>query len=210
MLLWPDVPRRCFAPLPPDAFRDPERLVARVRWALTWEEGLPAFAGAYKEAAKAVFRRITEEPLSRNLSVLPLAFMWRHHIELALKDIILRGNRLHRKAATFPQHHRVRDLWNDAKPYVLETGDPLSPEVRHVEGTIKEIDSLDPDSFDFRYPTTKDGTRTLKKLPPDVDVRALHEALEAVANFLDGVANMQMVHEDALAQLARDDVASGD
>jgi hypothetical protein len=205
-LLWPDVPRICFGP--GDDF-DRLGLVARVDWVIDRPESLMVMAGGYRDAAIVLYESMVAEHASSqrhsDALLFPLAYLWRHHVELSLKDIIARGKRLHGEDPVFEPHHRLVVLWSDAKPYVEETGDPKAPELANVEHNIIEIERLDPGSFSFRYPMTKDGTA--KNLPNSlthVSVPRLQEAMLAVANFFEGVVSQLMVFQDAVWEQERD------
>jgi hypothetical protein len=77
---------------------------------------------------------------SPDFAVFPLAFLWRHCIELSLKEIIAVGRRQDGGRWGFPEHHRLLDLWNAAKPYVIQTGPDgdVGPAVSNVEANIVE------------------------------------------------------------------------
>ena len=192
--LWPDVPRIVFGP--GDPF---DRIVARVDWVVGRPDSLLLYAEGYKRAADALFDWLNAEenrsPGNADVILFPLVFLWRHHAELALKDIISRGRRLDGGKSDFPTHHRVLDLWKEALPHIHKTGDPNAPEVVNVEHNIQEIEQLDPGSFTFRYPTTKAGATNLPSNMNRISLRHLHKAMGAVAAFFDGVISVQMEHE---------------
>jgi hypothetical protein len=126
--------------------------------------------------------------------------MWRHAIELSLKRIIAMGRRLDGRPWTFPEHHRLASLWNEAKPYVVRAGPENyeGPEVTNVEVNILELEGIDPSAQGFRYPVERNGDPGLKGAPTLLSLRLLHEAMQAVTNLLDGVSSVQQEALDYL------------
>jgi hypothetical protein len=132
-----------------------------------------------------------------------LAFLWRHHIELALKDIIAAGRELSGEPEGFPKGHRLGHLWETAKPYIQRCGSPNSPELAHVEATVTEFEGIGPGGDGFRYPLGVDRNGvSLPNAPEQVNLEQLQQAMEAVANFFSAVrtemgARLDFVRERA-------------
>jgi hypothetical protein len=187
-LSWPDVPRLAFG-RGADA-----HLNVKGSWALSSPTDMSSYIDGYRDAAEAVFEHV-ESGASPDHLLFPAAFLWRHCIELHLKEIIALGRSLDGKKWGFPEHHRLLDLWREAKPYVLQIAPKRKrrPEVRNVEANIIEFEKIDPSAQGFRYSFDKSGTRILKTAPDMMNLRVLHEAMMAVANFLSGVSSV--LHE---------------
>src|SRR5689334_21242971 len=83
----PDVPRLCFG------YGDERQLNACVSWVLGMNDFYP-YAEGYKRAAAALFETAAARHESPDYILWPMAFMWRHYLELALKDTNLRGRAL--------------------------------------------------------------------------------------------------------------------
>jgi hypothetical protein len=91
---------------------------------------------------------------------------------------------LHRGTG-FPPHHRIGDLWREARRY-LETIAKEMPEYEAVESIIAEFARSDPDSFHYRYPTARDGiTPTVPPGAPNLNWGTFHTVMLGVANFLE-------------------------
>lgn len=146
------------------------------------------YVEGYRRAAVALFESAVESNTSPDFVVFPMAFLWRHHIELALKDIIAAGRQLQGEPWGFPPSHRLLDLWSEARTHVVLCGDPTAPELSHVEANLREFETIDPWSDGFRYPLNRDRTdRSLPRAPEYVNLRVLHDGMEALANFLSAV-----------------------
>jgi hypothetical protein len=133
----------------------------------------------------------------------PLAFLWRHHIELALKNIIAKGRELEGDACEYPTGHRLSVLWVEAKPHIVKCGDPDAPELGNVEANIEEFERIDPAADGFRYPHSRDRkSASLQDPPASASLLVLHEAMVALSNFFDGVDTEMSVRLDALSDMA--------
>lgn len=131
----------------------------------------------------------------------PLAFMWRHRLELLLKRAMKEAKDLRMEPYEHPGHHNLADLWNELRPYIQTLGSPGAVEPENVEATLLEFQKVDPGADGFRYasqrkpkprpgePHRNYGPLSLRDAPRVVNLRNLHEALAACANFLGGVSS---------------------
>lgn len=78
-LAWPDVPRLCFGN------GNDRDLNACVSWVLGMGEIHP-YAEGYRPAAAVLYETAAARHHSPDYVLWPMAFMWRHYLELALKD----------------------------------------------------------------------------------------------------------------------------
>jgi hypothetical protein len=182
-IAWPDIPRICFGPA------DDWQFNACVGWAQSSPRNMLGYVEGYRRAAIALFESVVApRTMSPDWMIFPIAFLWRQHIELALKDIIAIGRELQEEKWGFPATHQLSVLWNEAKLHILACGDPNAPELTNVQANIIEFEKIDPGSEGFRYPVGRDlSTRSLPNAPDDVNLRALHEAMVALGNFFEGV-----------------------
>ena len=149
---------------------------------------MTGYIEGYRKAAVAVFEKAVETRTSPEFIVLPMAFLWRHHLELVLKDIIALGRRLVGEPWGFPPGHSLMKLWKEARPHITQCGDSNAPELANVEANLREFEHVDPGADGFRYPFNRDrDARSLDRAPDLVNLQVLHEAMEALANFFDGV-----------------------
>ena len=187
--LWPDIPRICFGP------GEPWHLNANLDWVLGNNEvGTRAYSLGYLRAAEALFEHSTEcSQLSPDYIIFPLAFLWRHYVELALKEIIVLGRELAGELRPeFTTHHRLGELWEVAKPYVVEHGSPDAPELVNVEANINELEKIDPYATGFRYLLDRSQKKQgLSSPPAEVNLRVLQEAMLALGAFFERVNGCQ-------------------
>lgn len=194
---WLNMPLAGFGPGPE------RRLNAQIERNQGTREGMFRYAEGYRRAASAVFASAltTKEP--PEFTVWPLAFLWRHHLELTLKWIIATGHELHGELATFPERHHLDELWRDAKRYIVETSSADAPGIAEVEAAIHDFERIDPGADGFRYPfarKSRDGS--LHDAPREVNLRNLHDAMAAVATFLDCAHDMLTVTLDNMGDVS--------
>lgn len=147
-----------------------------------------AFIEGYRLAADTLVEHVKETGRSQDFLVYPIVFLYRHYLELLLKQIIVDGRELLDSKTGFPTHHRLSDLWNEAKGLTRrtwKTQDP--PEMSKVDHVIAEFARLDPDGESFRYAFKKDGQSTLPPIQ-HINLRHLADSLRGVSQLLEGVS----------------------
>lgn len=182
MMRWPDVPRLAFGA------GHPVDLNADVAWVRSRARDMYGYVEGYRRAAVALYDYTVESRSSPEYMLFPIAFAWRHYLEIALKDIIAAGRELAGEEWGYPKGHHILDLWREAHPHIIKLGDPNAPELANVEANLREFDRIDHAGDGFRYPLNLAGTTpTLDAAPANVNLRVLHEAMDAVAMFFGGV-----------------------
>lgn len=198
--LWPDVPATLFG----NDARFPMQS-AHVGYVLERKD-VYAYREGYRRGAMLLAERAHAADHPPELLVWPVAWLWRHYLELALKETIATGKLLDDEDASWewPHGHRLADLWRDARPSVEPHGDPAAPELGNVTAIIGEFDALDHDGTGFRYTQSRDGGRSLPSAPEHINVGLLDETMQRIAGFLDAVRGIQMEALSDLRDQARD------
>lgn len=187
---WPESTRALFECAP-------GKLNMRVEWMLRSPAALDHYADGYREAAEALYQHAAESSHVTDALLFPFAFLWRQHLELALKVIIRLGNEAAGKTAA-PLGHILGRLWNDAEPFIIATGP--KGDVTHliVKDRVVAFENLDRLSDGFRYPTTSKGAPSLATAPTHINMSILHDVMLETANFLSGVTSQLIADIDAL------------
>jgi hypothetical protein len=199
-MLWPDVPRFGFSGSAGYFALGP---VASVEWAQ--RQGMHGYVEGYRRAAETVFETVAGR--SPDYAVWPLVFLWRHHLELAMKDIIAAGRAIDGEATGFPTGHDLLKLWREAKPHIQNCGPKESPELRNVEASITEFQDVDPGADGFRYPVMRNNpkSRSLPNAPAHVNLATLQEAMLGLSNFFSAVRSEQDARLDYISDTIRDE-----
>jgi hypothetical protein len=157
-----------------------------------------AYMKGYQRGAELLVQHVTEHHLDKNVLVYPIVFLYRHHLELALKRIIRRSPRLLNRELTqneidHLERHRLNVLWDDLKPMFTEIFEAVGwnkPETADVEGVddyVRQLSAVDLDSFSFRYPHSKKGERSLPEDLKHVNLRHFVELMSRIASYIDGI-----------------------
>src|SRR3954465_614898 len=139
---------------------------------LNWSiDSMGLYTEGYREAADKLVQEVVETGVNQDILVFPISFLYRQYIELQLKHIISESRIFLDKGASFPEHHKIHDLWNTANALmarIIKDHDQSISEyiskadIKNIKEIITEFVKVDPDSFSFRYPKDKEGNKTLE------------------------------------------------
>lgn len=140
----------------------------------------------YRTAAEVLVAYVSEGRHQDRL-VYPIVFLWRHHLELRLKECVRLVYELRETGRDFPRTHRLVDLWSIVRSEI-EKDSGSHDDCTNAEAIIRHLDAADPLSMAFRYPVDRDGAPMLVGIPRVVSIDVVHESLVGVANFLAAVS----------------------
>lgn len=133
--------------------------------------------------------------ITKETKIYPLMFMFRNTIELCLKRLfysrVSEGVPLRVFNSKRKSHFIKKDLWKNVKPVILKYASDSGNDIEIidiVETLLDEINSLDKNGDNFRYPTSYSlEYRFDNKI---VDLKNIYEYNKAIINFLDGCDSM--------------------
>ena len=166
----------------------------------SWE----LYAIGYKDAADALCESVFKTGRHADSFIYPIAFLYRHYLELRLKEVIAAGQALLDQTPDLKHIHKIDVLWRSCRK-ILEEVWPDSPrdDLDAVENCIRQFSQVDPESMSFRYPITKDGTATLPNLQ-HINVRNLKEVMARISSLLDGASSAISAYLDHKCSMERD------
>jgi hypothetical protein len=130
----------------------------------------PLQAKAYKACADKLVEVAAATPTlySSGNYLLPVAFLYRHYLELMLKGLLWSGVQLEKIEVSrkILKEHYLGKIWTKSSALladVLDTEDHASIDAAGI--LVREYDEIDESSAEFRYPRRKDGTLSLSSLP---------------------------------------------
>lgn len=149
----------------------------------------------YLYAARLLADEVVDTNRNQDYLIYPIVFLYRHHIELQLKDIIKGSFALLDRLPTedINKHlgeHKLLPLWKDAEHVLAEIlkdvgWGALAPETLDgISSYVNQLMEIDGDSFGFRYPTTKKGTPSLPSKLHRINIRHFSETIERLTDFL--------------------------
>lgn len=143
-----------------------------------------AYIEGYRVAAKALLAHVEDTGRYQDFLVYPLAFLWRHCLELQLKELVWLHRQLNDSEQATKLDHDLQELWKQGRTIAIE----LEPDTERycvvVDGIVAQLDTIDHRSTGFRYPWEKSGQPTLEGLPERVNLGRLNEVMERTIFFL--------------------------
>ncbi len=128
-------------------------------------------------------------------------FLYRHYLELRLKEILrILRNWDGRRDAQIPHIHDLPKLWEEVRQLLEKFDDGITEhcgDVRLEEGAaiynaieqrVKEFDEIDPGSFNFRYPEDQARKSDSVKLLERHEIVYIKEVVNALDMNLDGIS----------------------
>ena len=193
-MLWPKKGNVAFGAGDSVVSGDPT--VAWVDWMIESPD-VNLHAAAYREAANLIVLALAEGQHSWGYDkfFFPVAYLYRHAIELSLKECISYAVQLQliqndEELRKVIDGHNLYKLWNKLKPGIeyFWSGSDREPVIA-AETVISEFHQLDKSGQEFRYPLTKEGKRSLSSSSAklhSVDLEQLRDVAGGVCTFLDG------------------------
>ena len=151
------------------------------------------YIDGYRKAADALAHKVVESASDQDILVYPIAFLYRQYIELQLKHIIRESRILLSEGNGFPEHHKIKALWdvanglmkkiikevdNSAQEYITKS------DIDEIGRIVNEFVKVDPESFSFRYPKDKQGNDNLEGIT-HINLRNLHDQMDILSEKLD-------------------------
>jgi hypothetical protein len=163
--------------------------------AITWRA--PQHAEAFHAAAEMVIDACQDDEgyPRRDEYFLPVAYLYRHCLELRMKDLIYTGVGLQFFKAEEVEEalggHNLAKLWNHAKKLLVHRWPTGEKEpLQAVEAVVNEFHRADPNGQVFRYDTDKDGKRHAHATLPDhISLAQLRATMDGAFSFLDATAS---------------------
>jgi hypothetical protein len=112
----------------------------------------------YRLAAEQLISHVAQRGADQDFLVYPIVFLYRHYVELRLKDLIAAGRKL-ADGLTGPAYgHHLAKLWAEARGH-LEREFPSSEldGLDRAEQLVVELSDTDPNSESFRYHRSRRG-----------------------------------------------------
>ena len=152
------------------------------------------YVNGYKDAADLLVAHIAEGDI-RKLGF-SIAFLYRQHLELALKSLIRESRRVLGWQEEFPKTHRIDELWRLCVALLKEIS-PASvenDEIKHTTRLIAEFCAVDPTSEAFRYPENRSGV--LLQLDVQIILAEMKEVVGKISLLLECIDTHVSTQDD--------------
>ena len=169
--------------------------LANLRWLEHFHTDDSFLAEAFKESADIVVERLKRTKHGRHPDIyfFPVASLYRHSLELQLKDILRLAVRLRMIGKDVIEKvsfsHSLDALWQRTRP-VLVAHWPEGPKepLEGVDAIIRRLHTADSSGQSFRYTKDRKGSSNIKRLPDSVSLTQLRDTCSAISNFFSGCA----------------------
>ena len=154
------------------------------------------YSEGYKNAALSMIEKCKDSGFWHNILVYPLIFLFRHFLELRLKEIIAASKQLANHDLELVKNHNLMQLWNQFKKQLLaiEPDTTDQEELKNIERLLNEYHAIDPNSESFRYPTDRNDNPSLNL--NTVDLENFANVIEKMMYFFDSKLEMVLVYVD--------------
>lgn len=146
-----------------------------------------------------------------NTVIFPILLLYRHYVEISLKEAIGYGRYLDEQSKPLTGGHNLQNLWEEARKsiekHIAET--IKAEELDRIEVLIHEIHSIDPSSEGSHYPFVKKKKEKVQHVPfplntPPINLDELSIKTKKVFYFLDKATNYLAVAQDFEAEFRSD------
>lgn len=147
--------------------------------------GWALYTSGFKMAADELVTHLGEESAAPYLShfmLYPIAFLYRHYLELRLKQILWSTN------TAIPPIHGLMALWENVRERFKDfhpQDESFLRDYERVTQLLRPIDELDPGSLGFRYPYDTDGELTISDDIKCINLQMLKEHVAEIEDLLD-------------------------
>jgi hypothetical protein len=160
------------------------------------------YCEGYLKAARILANHACVNEDDRDILLFPIAFLYRHHLELALKDLIQTAHLVASGQRNTLKVHPLAQLWRELKKVSGKLNElPSKNDLDAVEAYIKQLELVDEQGQAFRYATSTKGKSHLSEFKV-VDIRLFAEAMERLAGYLSGISWRLDVLLDHVTEIA--------
>lgn len=167
----------------------------------------------YREATRELLINLLKDEnidwLKIDSKIYPIIFLFRHYIEVILKNTVRYYNILSDKSFSdevgYVRKHSLLYFWNELKPFLVNNLENYDESLKQdclntnqaVESIISEIDALDENSFGFRYAfkgANKINEPVVYSMPSfTIDLHNLKDVIIKMMNYFEGI-NDEVIH----------------
>lgn len=195
-------------------FKDKTKDIQSATWcSLSWMANFrlddSLYAEAFKEAGDKIIDELEREksPKHPDMYFFPIAFLYRHCLELQIKSIMRLGIQLrlirdNEELSKILAGHNLHLLWGKAKAVIMKywpNGD--EKDIKAAECIILDFHSIDKTGQNLRYSKDKAGNETVKHMPGSVQLLGFKDVFEAIYNFFSGCETGLQEGLDAMKEM---------
>ena len=147
------------------------------------------YSRGYKQAADVLVEHVMATHSSQDVLVYPIAYLYRHHLELELKGLLMMCMQIQTGRAKCPGHHDIKQLWCEFRSSFTMIHPDYPDDLAAIELSLREFIEVDPKATTFRYPASKSGQASLPSDISLINLRHLKETLCSLSENLSALAS---------------------
>ena len=161
-----------------------ERSYSSGAWLKTPVDKHFQYSEGYKEASLILLPKFEEFGMLNNFLIYPFVFLFRHYLELRLKELIAISSQLTNSDINLKMDHSLIELWGIFKKQlmIIESETEIN-ELKMIENIFHEFHRIDPNSESFRYPKKKNGIESLQL--NTIDIENFGVVIQKLMTFFD-------------------------
>lgn len=159
------------------------------------------YADGYRMAAEDLCNLVLETEKSIDFYVYPIIYLYRHYIELRLKEILDHSSQLLDEDFDLPKTHDIKVCWTKVRKTIIsiwpeEEEDTLN----EMETLIDAINNIDKKSDAFRYPIDRNLNHHLQDVL-FINLKNFQELIKPLCDNLDGIIQSIRVAEQHKSEM---------
>ncbi len=149
------------------------------------DEWAPRIIG-FKDAADMVVKQtITNNTGQQDSVVYPIMFLYRHYLEIAIKNLIRKARSLGDTSEPLENDHKLKKLWEICSQQIKKNiSSDFEKEHTDIARLIEQFCEVDPFSTAFRYPTDKNGWQSLSGIT-NIDIQNVKNIIGKISDILE-------------------------
>jgi hypothetical protein len=157
------------------------------------------YVEGYRKAAERLIDCVEEAQRDQDYLVYPILFLYRHHLELRLKELLDLQKNLGIRDHSAAHMHKLSQLWKECELGLKRIEGAIGEEDWYLSVThcIGQIEAIDPASDAFRYSKRRDGSKSASTLK-QVNLATLRITMESILDWLDGASIALRHHQSNL------------
>lgn len=171
-----------------------------------------AYTHGYRRAAEYLVKCALTNQRDCNALAYPIVFLYRHHIELALKRIIwcvpgILSRELTDQERKHLNSHQLKPLWDDLEPIfgsickAVNWKKPKAADLYGAREYIRQLSEVDPSSESFRFWKLKSGASSLPANLDSFNIRHFSEMMNRFADFIEELDTATIAASEMLDDL---------
>ncbi|MDL2257056.1 hypothetical protein LJC06_02480 [Bacteroidales bacterium OttesenSCG-928-I14] len=165
--------------------------------------------GFYEIALTSIRMLKTKGIGEKDTQIYPILYNFRHYLELILKQTIRNFRLINREISDdevgYTTGHSLKNLWETLKRYLykIENENFKDRETNAFEILILELDSIDAESFAFRYhcdggKSTHDKIKLTIPKEMHISLDNLEKVMIKIHNYIDGISSLSYAQLDSI------------